>query len=79
MPDFLPYFGFFHRLLQKSPKQNFPEILPLGAALIHANRLTDGHIDVTKLLEVFRDGAKVPTNVHVCSTDSSQNYVQKNY
>lgn len=39
----------------KSPIPSFTEIHPLAAALLHADRPTDGLTDMTKLIRAFRD------------------------
>jgi len=38
------------------------KIRPVGADLLHADRLTDGWTDVTKLTVAFRNFAKAPTH-----------------
>jgi hypothetical protein len=42
-------FGFLKSFI-KFPNLNFTEILPVGAAMIHADGQTDGWMDVTKLI-----------------------------
>jgi hypothetical protein len=67
---------FFSKNTQIS---NLMKIRPVGADLLHADRLTDGWTDMTKLTVAFLNFAKAPTNALVkykfCLRQFSRIYV----
>jgi len=42
---------------KKSTESDFMEIRPLGRELIHADRWADRRMDITKIMDAFRDYA----------------------
>jgi hypothetical protein len=41
---------------------NFIKICPVGVDIIHADRQTDGRVDITKPIVAFHDFANEPNN-----------------
>ena len=60
--DFDETFNFLGIFSKDTQISNFMKIRPMGAELFNADGRTDGHTDMTKLIDVFRNFAKAPKN-----------------
>jgi hypothetical protein len=52
---------------------NFMKIRPVGTELSHADRITDGRTDMTKLIVSFRSFANAPKMIIMCDIRLSHN------
>jgi hypothetical protein len=53
---------FPRQLFEKAQISNFGKIRPVGVELFHADGLTDGNTDMTKLIVAFGNFAKARNN-----------------
>jgi hypothetical protein len=55
------------------------KIRPVGAEMFHADRYTDGQIDMTKLIIAFLNFANAPKNYVVCFRVGIRNFILQPY